>query len=85
MRRHEDSSHRLLALVPLRVLSRPHSTVPSSPERYDNRYEEKYVEENAVCLQQLPRGHCGGPEEVAMGDTSLLTIFSVETRLSGRW
>jgi hypothetical protein len=44
MRRLGCSSHRLLAPVPLPVLSQPHSTAPPSPKRYDKRYEKEFLE-----------------------------------------
>src|SRR5215208_4155170 len=39
MRQRDGSSHLLLGLVPLPVLSQPHSTARPSAKRYDNRYE----------------------------------------------
>ena len=74
MQRRGDSFHRLFDSVGLPLLSQHHSTARPSPKRYDKRYEETFQEN--ICLHHQPRGH-GGTGDVEVGDTSLLTSFSM--------
>jgi hypothetical protein len=77
MRRRGYSSCRHLDLVPLSLLSQPHSTALPSPKRYDNRYEQELQE---VRSMPAPTTHedMGSTDDVEVGDTSLLTSFSVD-------
>ena len=44
---HGRSSHRLLARVPLLLLSQLHSTALPSAKRYDKRYEDRFLSQEA--------------------------------------
>jgi hypothetical protein len=58
------------------VLSQPHSTGRLSPKRYENRYDQELQIDRSMPAPATTRTW-GGPEDVEVGDTSLLTSFSL--------
>jgi hypothetical protein len=53
--RHGGSSHLLLDPVPLPLLSQPHSTARPSPNRYDKRYEHRFLSRGVPNCQNSSR------------------------------
>jgi hypothetical protein len=56
-------------------MSQPYSTALPSAKRYDKRYEKGFLKN--IRPHQLPARTWGGPEDVEVGDTRLLTSFSI--------
>ena len=76
MRQRAGSSHRLLDPVLLPLLSQPHSTALPSPKRYDKRYEETVPKR--IFARTTNHEDMVVTEDVEVGDTSLLTRFSID-------